>query len=133
MWFNTLITSLTLVVLPRSCSMPDIDAEKVSLEPDSVSFMETLFARERGQAGSQNGCSSKPKENRSDALGGGSAISKAEEEDKEKTSTLLEQSCPVGLHKAVLLYPPTVLSCRCITNSNVCNGLNLKMHRTIRP
>uniref|UniRef100_A0A3Q3VIX7 Nucleolar protein 11 n=1 Tax=Mola mola TaxID=94237 RepID=A0A3Q3VIX7_MOLML len=91
--------------------MPDIDAEKVSLEPDGVSFMETLFARERGQAGSQNGCSSKTKENRSDALGGGSAISKAEEEDKEKTSTLLEQSCPVGLHKAVLLNEVLMTAC----------------------
>ena len=133
MWFNTLITSLTLVVLPLSCSMPDIDADKVSLEPDSVSFMETLFARERGQAGSQNGCSPNSDENRSDALGGGGAISKAEEKDKEKASTLQEQSCPVGLHKAVLLYPPTVLSSRRITHSNICNGLNLKMHRKIRP
>lgn len=88
--------------------MPDVDAEKASLEPDSVSFMETLIARERGQDGLQNGFSPTLfDEDRPDAFGGGGTVIKTRAEDKEKSSTPPEQICPVGLHKAVLLYPPS--------------------------
>ena len=82
--------------------MPDVDAEKVSLEPDSVSFMETVMARERRPVGLQNGFSlTSIDEDRSDGLRGGGTGA----EDKEKSSTPPEQICPVGLRKAVLLYP----------------------------
>lgn len=95
--------------------MPDADAEKVSLEPESVSFMETLIVREHGQVGLQNGFSPNSFDrDRSDALSGGGAVLKTREEDKEKTSTPPEQICPVGLHKAVLLYPPM---CSAVTQS----------------
>lgn len=77
--------------------MPDADAEKVTLEPDSISFMETLIAKERGEAGMQNGFSRSAEEDRS---------------DQEGTSAPPVQICPVGLHKAVLLYPPTAQSLR---------------------
>lgn len=94
-----------------SCSMPDVDAEKANLEPDSISFMETLISRERGQVGLQNGYSSTSfEENRLGALSGSGAVIKTKAEDKEKTSTPSEQTCPVGLHKAVLLYPPSAQS-----------------------
>lgn len=97
--------------LPWSCSIPDVDAEKASLDPDSVSFMETLMSRERGQVGLQNGFSPTSFEgDHSDTLGGDGI--KTIEEDKEKTPTPPEQICPVGLHKAVLLYPPTARSVR---------------------
>lgn len=114
--------------------MPDVDAEKVSLEPDSVSFMETLISRERGQVGLQNGFSpSSFDEDRSDALGGGGSIIKTRGEDKERISTPPGQICPVGLHKAALLYPSTTKTHRQYINCNVWNGLNLKMHRNMRP
>lgn len=80
--------------MSSSCSIPDVDAEKASLDPDSISFMETLMSRECGQVGLQNGFSPTSFE------GGHS-------EDKETTPIPPEQICPVGLHKAVLLYPLT--------------------------
>lgn len=83
--------------------MPDADAEKVTLEPDSISFMETLIAKEHGEAGMQNGFSRSAEEDRSDTVGG---------KDQEGTSAPPVQICPVGLHKAVLLYPPTAQSLR---------------------
>lgn len=83
--------------------MPDVDAEKASLEPESVAFMETLIAREHGQGGLQNGFS--PTSCGGDALSGGGTVIKTRAEDEEKLSTPPEQICPVGLHKAVLLYP----------------------------
>lgn len=91
--------------------MPDADVEKVSLEPDSVSFMDTLMVRERCQVGLQNGFSpASIDEDRSDAMSGGGTVIKTRAEDKEKTSTPSEQICPVGLHKAVLLYPPSAVT-----------------------
>lgn len=83
--------------------MPDVDAEKVSLEPDSVSFMETII-KERDQAGLQNGFS--PTSLEEDHTGGGGIKSK---EDRGENQTPPEQICPVGLHKAVLLYPSTIV------------------------
>uniref|UniRef100_A0A8C3B5X6 Nucleolar protein 11 n=1 Tax=Cyclopterus lumpus TaxID=8103 RepID=A0A8C3B5X6_CYCLU len=73
----------------------------ISLEPDGVSFMETLIARERGPDGLLNGFSpTSAAEYRSDGLGGGGTRA---QQDEEMTSPPPEQICPVGLHKAVLL------------------------------
>ncbi|XP_044047222.1 nucleolar protein 11-like isoform X1 [Siniperca chuatsi] len=95
---------VTCACLKAFISMPDVDAEKVSLGPDSVSFMETLIAGGHGQVGLQNGFSPATfNEDRTDALSGGGTVIKTRAEDKEKTSTPPEQICPVGLHKAVLL------------------------------
>nr|XP_046265031.1 nucleolar protein 11-like [Scatophagus argus] len=103
-FFPDIPEAVTCACLKSFISMSDVDAEKVNLEPDSVSFMETLIARERGQVGFQNGFSpTSLDEDRSEALGGGGTIIKTRAEDKEKTSTPPEQSCPVGLNKAVLL------------------------------
>ncbi|XP_054634305.1 nucleolar protein 11-like [Dunckerocampus dactyliophorus] len=89
--------AVTCTCLKAFISMPDKDAENVNLEPDSVSFMETLTSRVHGQVGLQNGFSSTSSvEDHSDVT-----MSRAGE--GEKTSTPLEHSCPVGLHKAVLL------------------------------
>lgn len=94
--------------------MPDVDAEKVTLEPDSVSFMGTLISREHAEAGLQNGFSPiSLEEDCSDAI----RDRQIKAEDEEKASAPSERICPVGLHKAVLLYPPstqnivTVLFC----------------------
>lgn len=95
------------ILPPLSCSTPDDEVDKVSLEPDSVSFMETLLARGRGQVGLQNGFSptALEEDRADDPEGGGTIIRAAGEDKKEKSSTPPEQICPVGLHKAVLLYP----------------------------
>lgn len=101
--------------------MPDVDAEKVSLEPDSISFMETLIAKGRGQGGLQNGFSpTSHDEDSSDTPRGGGTIIKSGGEEKERPSTLPGQICPVGLHKAVLLYPPTAQTLRLLVNCKVC-------------
>ncbi|XP_051240032.1 nucleolar protein 11-like isoform X1 [Dicentrarchus labrax] len=103
-FFPDIPEAVTCACLKAFISMPDADAEKMSLEPESVSFMETLIVREHGQVGLQNGFSPTSFDgDRSDALSGGGAVLKTREEDKEKTSTPPEQICPVGLYKAVLL------------------------------
>ncbi|XP_070684517.1 nucleolar protein 11-like [Pempheris klunzingeri] len=103
-FFPDLPEDVTCACLKTFISMPDADAEKVSLEPDSISFMENLIARDRGQVGLQNGFSPTSfDEDHSDALSGVGDTIKTRAEDKEKTSTPPEQICPVGLHKAVLL------------------------------
>ncbi|XP_022620735.1 nucleolar protein 11 [Seriola dumerili] len=103
-FFPDIPEAVTCACLKAFISMPDVDAEKASLEPDSVSFMETLISRERGPVGLQNGFSPNSfDEDRSDALSGGGAVIKARAENRENTSTPSEQICPVGLHKAVLL------------------------------
>lgn len=89
--------------------MPDVDAEKASLDSGSVSFMETLISSEHGPGGLQNGFSPNLfDEDRPDALSGGGADDKTE--NTENSLTPSEQICPVGLHKAVLLYPPSALA-----------------------
>ncbi|XP_029293095.1 nucleolar protein 11-like [Cottoperca gobio] len=99
-FFPDIPEAVTCACLKAFISMPDVDAEKVSLEPDSVSLMETLMARERGPVGLQNGFSpTSNDEHRSDALSGGGSGAEVE----EKTATQPEQICPVGLHKAILL------------------------------
>lgn len=74
--------------------MPDADAENVSLEPDSITFMEALFAREHGETSVQNGFSPADGKDCSD-----------KGEDEAKSSAAAEQICPVEIHKAALLYP----------------------------
>ncbi|XP_078135469.1 nucleolar protein 11-like [Sander vitreus] len=97
-FFPDIPEAVTCACLKAFISMPDVDAEKVSVEPDGVSFMESLMDRERGPLGLQNGFS--PIEmDRSDGLGVGGTRA----EDKEKAKTPTVQICPVGLHKAVLL------------------------------
>ncbi|KAM3865241.1 nucleolar protein 11-like [Diretmus argenteus] len=96
--------AVTCACLKTFISVPDGDAEMVSLEPDSVSFMEALIAGGRGQGGLQNGFSPAPfEEDSSDAVSVGGAPTQTRAEDKEKTSAQPGQICPVGLHKAVLL------------------------------
>ncbi|GAA6227041.1 nucleolar protein 11 [Lates japonicus] len=103
-FFPDIPEAVTCACLKAFISMPDTDAEKASLDPDSVSFMETLISRERGQAGLQNGFSpTSYDEDPSDALSGGGDVIKTGAEDKKKTSAPSELICPVGLHKAVLL------------------------------
>ncbi|XP_041642037.1 nucleolar protein 11-like [Cheilinus undulatus] len=103
-FFPDIPEAVTCACLKAFISMPDVDAEKVSLEPDSVSFMETLMAGEHGPVSMQNGFSPTPCDKEcSDALGGGGTIINAGAEEQEKTTTPPEQICPVGLHKAVLL------------------------------
>lgn len=81
--------------------MPDADAEKVSLEPDGISFMEALMAGEHGETSVQNGFSPGDGKDCSDALRG---------DDAAKSSAAPEQICPVQLHKAALLYPSIIAS-----------------------
>ncbi|KAM4604001.1 nucleolar protein 11-like [Polymixia lowei] len=103
--------AVTCACLKTFISVPDGDAEMVSLEPDSVSFMETLVARGCGQAGMQNGFSPALFEEDSSDVpsggggggGGGGDTSKARARDQEETLNQPGQTCPVGLHKAVLL------------------------------
>ncbi|KAM9313993.1 nucleolar protein 11-like [Pholidichthys leucotaenia] len=87
--------AITCACLKAFISIPDEDAEKMSLEPESVSFMELLISREPGKLGLQNGFGpTSLQEDRSDD---------ASKQDKQKPPTPQEQICPVGLHKAVLL------------------------------
>ncbi|XP_075946449.1 nucleolar protein 11-like [Anarhichas minor] len=100
-FFPDIPEAVTCACLKAFISMSDVDAEKVSLEPDSVSFTETLIAQERGPVGLLNGFTATSADgDRSDGLGGGDTRA---QQDKEKTATPPEQICPVGLHKAVLL------------------------------
>lgn len=104
---GSIIELLLFVCSASSCSIPDSDAEKVKLDPDGVSFMETLMSRESGQGGVQNGFSPTSTEgDPSGALSGDAAGSRKD----EKTPTPPEETCPVGLSKAVLLYPPDAQS-----------------------
>ncbi|XP_018520386.1 nucleolar protein 11-like [Lates calcarifer] len=103
-FFPDIPEAVTCACLKAFISMPDTDAEKASLDPDSVSFMETLISRERGQVGLQNGFSpTSYDEDRSDALSGGGDVIKTGAEDKKTTTAPSELICPMGLHKAVLL------------------------------
>lgn len=87
--------------------MPDADAEKVTLEPDGISFMEALIAREHGEASVPNGFSSSDDQDCSDALEG---------DGKATISAASEGICPVELHKAALLYPSIISSLKLNTS-----------------
>ncbi|XP_068448571.1 nucleolar protein 11-like [Clinocottus analis] len=99
-FFPDIPEAVTCACLKAFISMSDVAGENGSLEPGSVSFMETLIARKHGPVGVLNGFSS-PDEDRSDGLSGGGST--GAQQDEERTSTPPEQICPVGLHKAVLL------------------------------
>ncbi|CAL8333517.1 unnamed protein product [Merluccius merluccius] len=79
--------NITCCCLKTFLSVPDGDVETASLEPGSLSFMETLTAQEHGTK--LNGFS---------AAGG-----EHHHHHPERTSGLLVHTCPVGVHKAVLL------------------------------
>jgi hypothetical protein len=72
----------------------------VSLEPDSVSFMEGLVAA-GARGGQQNGFSPPLFEDSWDPH----HQPKPPQHQDKKNPTLQLEVCPVGLHKAVLLYP----------------------------
>uniref|UniRef100_A0A8C7Z5V4 Nucleolar protein 11 n=1 Tax=Oryzias sinensis TaxID=183150 RepID=A0A8C7Z5V4_9TELE len=89
---------LTCTCLKAFICLPDVDAEKMCLEPDSVSFMETLITSQHCQGDLQNGFSppSRVEEAHSDT-----ANDQQTREGSEKATSRLV--CPVGSHKAALL------------------------------
>uniref|UniRef100_A0AAX7U969 Nucleolar protein 11 n=1 Tax=Astatotilapia calliptera TaxID=8154 RepID=A0AAX7U969_ASTCA len=94
-FFPDIPEAVTCACLKAFISIPDVDAEKVSLEPDSVKFMENLITRDRAEAGLQNGFSPTS-----------SVVNDRQtraEDVKKKASAPSQLSCPVGLHKAVLI------------------------------
>ncbi|XP_019732124.1 nucleolar protein 11-like isoform X3 [Hippocampus comes] len=96
-FFPDIPEAVTCTCLKAFISMPDSEAEKVNLEPDSLSFMETLTSREHCQVGLRNGFNSTSSlEDHSDVT-----MTKADEENRKSTAP--GESCPVGLQKAVLL------------------------------
>lgn len=93
---------------PRPCSSPDDQLDRVTLEPDSVSFMEALLAKGQSQASRQNGsCPAAPQEEHADAPEEGGAVVRpgGKNKSEKKGSTTTGLTCPVTLNKAVLLYP----------------------------
>ncbi|KAK5866161.1 hypothetical protein PBY51_020371 [Eleginops maclovinus] len=98
-FFPDIPEAVTCACLKTFISMPDSDADKVSLVPESVSVMETLMARQRDLVGLQNGFSPTTNDvDHSEGLSGGGTGEK-----KKETTTPPEHVCPVGLHKGVLL------------------------------
>lgn len=90
--------------------MPDAEAEKVTLEPDSISFMKALIAREHGEASVPNGFSSGDNKDGLDALEG---------DGEARISATPERICPVELHKAALLYPSIIPSLKLNTSKSL--------------
>ncbi|XP_020336746.1 nucleolar protein 11-like [Oncorhynchus kisutch] len=89
---------VTCACLKTFIGVPDGDVEMVSLEPDSVSFMEGLVAAgARGRQ--QNGFSPPLFEDSCDPH----HQPKPPQHQDKKNPTLQLEVCPVGLHKAVLL------------------------------
>ncbi|KAM7393970.1 hypothetical protein PAMP_020801 [Pampus punctatissimus] len=104
-FFPDIPEAVTCACLKAFISMPDIDADKVSLEADSICFMDTLISREHDHLGMQNGFSPTSfGEDCSDALSGGGDVTKTQAEDKDKTPTLPEQICPLFLQYLQFLY-----------------------------
>ncbi|XP_054897522.1 nucleolar protein 11-like isoform X2 [Poeciliopsis prolifica] len=98
LFFHDIPEAVTCACLKTFISLSDADAEKLSLEPDSVSFMEMLTSNERAQTGLQNGFS--PAFCEDDRAGtGDNPKAKA----KEINKALPQQTCPVGKHKAALI------------------------------
>uniref|UniRef100_A0A8C5D797 Nucleolar protein 11 n=1 Tax=Gouania willdenowi TaxID=441366 RepID=A0A8C5D797_GOUWI len=98
-FFPDIPEAVTCVCLKAFISIPDVDAEKASLEPGSVSFMETVILKERGVVSLQNGFSPTSVEDFSDGMSG----SKSRTEVDETTFNQPGLKCPVGSHKAALL------------------------------
>ncbi|XP_038834694.1 nucleolar protein 11-like [Salvelinus namaycush] len=88
---------VTCACLKTFISVPDGDVEMVSLEPDSVSFMEGLVAA-GARGGQQNGFSPPLFEEDSCDVN-----HQPKPPQDKKNPTLQLEACPVGLHKAVLL------------------------------
>ncbi|XP_043969746.1 nucleolar protein 11-like [Gambusia affinis] len=98
LFFHDIPEAVTCACLKTFISLSDADAEKLSLEPDSVSFMEMLVSNERAQTCLQNGFSpALCEEDRTDAVDD----PKAKANKKKKASPQL--TCPVGKHKAALI------------------------------
>uniref|UniRef100_A0A3B5M8K9 Nucleolar protein 11 n=1 Tax=Xiphophorus couchianus TaxID=32473 RepID=A0A3B5M8K9_9TELE len=98
LFFHDIPEAVTCACLKTFISLSDADAEKLSLEPDSVSFVEMLISNERAQTGLQNGFSpALCEEDRTDAVDD----PKAKAKEKQKASP--QQTCPVGKHKAALI------------------------------
>ncbi|XP_072240681.1 nucleolar protein 11-like isoform X2 [Leuresthes tenuis] len=99
-FFPDIPEAVTCACLKAFISLPDVDAATLSLEPDSVSFMETLILREPGEVGLKNGVSpTSIEEDCSDVVGG----QQRGAEDMKKATPPPQEICPVGLHKAALL------------------------------
>ncbi|XP_038142419.1 nucleolar protein 11-like [Cyprinodon tularosa] len=97
-FFPDIPEAVTCACLKAFISLPDADAEKLSLEPDSVSFMEMLISSEHARAGLQNGFSpTSCKEDGTDAIDG------PQTKAKEKEKAPPQQMCPLGSHKAALI------------------------------
>uniref|UniRef100_A0A8C7QEQ4 Nucleolar protein 11 n=1 Tax=Oncorhynchus mykiss TaxID=8022 RepID=A0A8C7QEQ4_ONCMY len=90
---------VTCACLKTFIGVPDDDVEMVSLEPDSVSFMEGLVAA-GARGGQQNGFS--PALFEEDSCDPHHQPKPPQHQDK-KNPTLQLEVCPVGLRKAVLL------------------------------
>ncbi|XP_062304337.1 nucleolar protein 11-like [Osmerus eperlanus] len=97
--FRDIPEAVTCACLKTFLSVPDGDAEMVSLEPDSVSFMEGLVASGRGPGAQQNGFS--PALYEEDSCDVPPSGQTRPEEGKDGQPP--RESSPVGLHKAVLL------------------------------
>ncbi|CAN9510145.1 unnamed protein product [Ophioblennius macclurei] len=99
-FFPDIPEAVTCACLKAFISAPDADAEQLNLEPDSVSFMETLISKLHEETGLQNGFDQEPvEENQSDVI----SDQQSTAEEKEKPATPPRHVCPVGLQKAVLL------------------------------
>ncbi|XP_017290679.1 nucleolar protein 11-like [Kryptolebias marmoratus] len=99
-FFPDIPEAITCACLKVFISLPDVDAEKLSLEPESVSFMETLISTERGQVGLQNGFSPTfCEKDQSD----GSSGQQTRGKNRENTQNPPQPICPVGVHKAALI------------------------------
>ncbi|CDQ65242.1 unnamed protein product [Oncorhynchus mykiss] len=90
---------VTCACLKTFIGVPDDDVEMVSLEPDSVSFMEGLVAA-GARGGQQNGF--RPALFEEDSCDPHHQPKPPQHQDK-KNPTLQLEVCPVGLRKAVLL------------------------------
>ncbi|XP_035634900.1 nucleolar protein 11-like [Oncorhynchus keta] len=96
--FPDIPEGVTCACLKTFIGVPDGDVEMVSLEPDSVSFMEGLVAA-GARGGQQNGFSPPLFEDSCDPH----HQPKPPQHQDKKNPTLQLEVCPVGLHKAVLL------------------------------
>ncbi|XP_013879107.1 nucleolar protein 11-like [Austrofundulus limnaeus] len=99
-FFPDIPEAVTCACLKTFIGLPDVDAEKLNLEPESVSFMETIISTQQGQAGLQNGfspttCANEP----SDA----SSVQQTKGRTEERARNPPEQICPIGVHKAALI------------------------------
>uniref|UniRef100_A0A8C6NL26 Nucleolar protein 11 n=1 Tax=Nothobranchius furzeri TaxID=105023 RepID=A0A8C6NL26_NOTFU len=89
---------ITCACLKAFISLPDADAERLSLEPDGVSFMQILISREHDQVGLQNGFTSTSCEDEDAGSG-----QQRRRKDEENARNPPEPVCPVGVHKAALI------------------------------